>query len=144
MQQEIRLQRRAKHSFKCSRNITTLSRKNARCSQQFRYPSDHILFCHLCLSLSPARDLHSSSLFFAIHNSTHGALFHLFCTLLSNLSPCTAPSTAKTLCDSSTRRSLPTVIPANSNQSLRHIPYASACNAVSHIHVPVLCHYSID
>jgi hypothetical protein len=75
------------------------------------------------LPLSHARDLHSSTLFLPYIIPTHGALFHLFCTLLSNLSPCTAPSTAKTLCDSSIRRPLPTTIPANSNQSIN--PYGT-------------------
>lgn len=97
-------------------------------------PAAHQISCTLLTIPSLAQTcarLAFSDYISAIHNSTHVALFHLVCSLLSNLSPCTAPSTVKTLCDSSIRCRLSTTIPANSNQSLRHIPYASACSAVS-------------
>ena len=125
MQQEIRLQRRAKRSLQCSRDITKAFEKECRCPRG-----------SLCPSYNPiaSSDLHESRvqrLYLPYIAPRTSLCFILFCSLLSNLSPCTAPSTVKTLCDSSTRRRLLTTIPANSNQSLRHIPYASACNAVS-------------
>jgi hypothetical protein len=85
--------------------ITTLSRRNACCPQQFPWPSHHILFCQ-CNPQLCTRPATRRLYFLPYITSTHGALFHLVCTLLSNLSPCTAPSTAKTLCDLSTRSSL--------------------------------------
>ena len=130
MQQEIRLQRRAKRSLQCSRDITKGIREGISLPIRFLVP---ISQSHRFLG--PARDLHPATLSLPIPYIFAPRTSLCFipsadCCQISLLAQRHQPSKRCATCPFAADYLL-TTIPANSDQSLRHIPYASVCNPVS-------------